>query len=300
MPLPDSFFTASPGWSWLVIFYFFLGGIAGGSYFLAALLTTFGSPAGRQLARIGYYVAFPAALLCAPLLILDLTRPERFWHMLLQSQTGWPSLKYWSPMSIGAWALLIFSAFAFVSFVDAVVESNRLPWRLFPIIPQGRIRQVFATVGGLSGFFLASYTGVLLSVTNRPIWADSNLIGLLFLSSAGSTSAALLILLGRKYLASAAADSLRWMHRMDNWVMLLELAVLAIFIISLGTVARVYLSLWGTALALGVVLLGNLIPLVLHWRPRLFGSASIPAASLLALTGGLILRVVIVFSAQSI
>src|SRR5207253_8092479 len=39
-------------------------------------------------------------------------------------------------------------------------------------------------------------TGVLLAVTNRPIWADTTLLGLTFLISAASTSAALLILLG--------------------------------------------------------------------------------------------------------
>jgi len=34
------------------------------------------------------------------LLIVDLPRPLRFWHMLLQSQTLVPMLKWWSPMSI--------------------------------------------------------------------------------------------------------------------------------------------------------------------------------------------------------
>ena len=62
----DTFVTASPEWGWLVILYFFFGGIAGGSYALAALIHLFGAPEDRPLARIGYYVAFPAVLLCAP------------------------------------------------------------------------------------------------------------------------------------------------------------------------------------------------------------------------------------------
>ncbi|TMC51658.1 MAG: polysulfide reductase, partial [Chloroflexi bacterium] len=114
MPPSDTFFTTPPNWSWLVILYFFLGGIAGGSYFIAALLDLFGDVGDRPLARLGYYVTFPLVLVCALLLIGDLTRPEAFWHMLLQSQRlPLPIFKYWSPMSIGSWALLIFGAFAF-------------------------------------------------------------------------------------------------------------------------------------------------------------------------------------------
>src|SRR5438067_13591582 len=69
-PVPsDTLFTQAPEWSWLVILYFFCGGIAGGSYFIAALIDLFGSDLDRPLARLGYYVAFPAVVLCGPLLI---------------------------------------------------------------------------------------------------------------------------------------------------------------------------------------------------------------------------------------
>ena len=52
-----------------------------------------------------------------------------------------------------------------------------------------------AVLGSIFGLFIAGYTGVLLAVTNRPIWADSTLLGLLFLVSGASTGAAALILL---------------------------------------------------------------------------------------------------------
>ena len=87
MSMPsDTFVTASPEWGWLVIFYFFFGGIAGGSLRHRRLDPPVRRPGGPPLARIGYYVSFPAVLLCAPLLIVDLTRPERFWHMMIQSE----------------------------------------------------------------------------------------------------------------------------------------------------------------------------------------------------------------------
>ena len=48
-----------PDWGWLIVFYFFFGGLAGGCYFLAALIDLFGRPEDRPLARLGYYIAFP-------------------------------------------------------------------------------------------------------------------------------------------------------------------------------------------------------------------------------------------------
>ena len=34
----DTYFTVPPDWTWYIIPYFFIGGIAGGSYFIAVLL----------------------------------------------------------------------------------------------------------------------------------------------------------------------------------------------------------------------------------------------------------------------
>ncbi|MBX6341016.1 MAG: polysulfide reductase NrfD, partial [Thermomicrobiaceae bacterium] len=178
--MPDTFFTRPPHWEWLVILYFFVGGLAGGSYFLAALVDLFGRPADRPIARLGYYIAFPAVVLGGLLLTVDLGRPLRFWHMLIQSKTGFPAFKWWSPMSIGSWALLLFGLFAFLAFVGSLAEAGFLP-RGLAVLRAGPLGVVVQVVGGLLGFFVASYTGVLLSVTNRPLWADTTLLGLLFL-----------------------------------------------------------------------------------------------------------------------
>jgi len=290
--MSDTFLTAAPEWSWLVVLYFYFGGIAGGSYFIAALIDLFGDEADRPLARLGYLIAFPAVLLCGPLLIVDLKRPERFWHMLLQSERLLPMFKLWSPMSVGSWALTLFGAFAFLSFLGAI-------WRPFAFARRDPLRKLITLVGGALGFFLASYTGVLLSVTNRPIWADTNLLGLLFLASGASTGAALMLLLAERRRA-VGSDSLHRLSTFDNWAMVVELVALAALVASLGAVARVWLSAWGLALVVGVVLLGILIPLLLHWRPRLLGRASLPAAAVLALVGGFVLRAVVVLSSEAL
>jgi formate-dependent nitrite reductase membrane component NrfD len=298
--MPSStYFTAAPEWGWLITLYFFFGGLAGGCYFLAVLIDLFGRPEDRPLARLGYYVAFPCVIISGILLTVDLTRPLRFWHMLLQSNTFLPMLKYWSPMSLGAWALLIFGFFSFLSFLAALVDDGRWSWSGGRgLRPPGRLGVVLAVIGGLFGFFIAGYTGVLLAVTNRPIWSDTPLLGMLFIVSAASISAALMILLARG--SGWTMPGIAALHRLDAWVIVLEFLVLIAVVISLGPVARAWLNAWGLLLFFGVIILGMLIPLTLYWRKGWFGERHMTTAAVLVLVGGFLLRMVIVMSSEAL
>jgi protein NrfD len=298
VPPSDTFFSASPEWGWLVALYFFVGGLAGGSYFIAMFIDLFGRPADRALARIGYYISFPCIVLSGILLTLDLKRPERFWHMLIESNTFRPMFKYWSPMSIGSWALTIFGLFSLIKFLSALSEDGKINWpqanRWRPPHPLGT---TLAVVGGLLGFYVAGYTGVLLAVTNRPIWSDTPLLGMLFIVSAASISASLILLLAER--SRLTMPGVRALHQMDGWVVLLELIILIALMISLGQVFRAWLNLWGVLLFL-VIVLGLLVPLALFWRRDLLGARNLIGTAALVLLGGFLLRVVIVFSAQGV
>jgi protein NrfD len=297
--LSSTFFSAPPDWGWLIVFYFFFGGLAGGSYFLAILMDLFARPEDRSLARLGYYISFPCILISGMLLTLDLGRPERFWHMLIQSNTYQPIFKPWSPMSVGSWALLVFAIFSFLSLLSALVEAGRIQWPAARFLrPPGLFGSMVAGIGGLFGFYVAGYTGVLLAVTNRPIWSDTPLLGMLFVISAASISAALMILLARK--SAPITPGLDALHRLDNWVVALELLVLIAVMISLGPVFRVWLNGWGLLLFFGVIVLGMLLPLALYWRRQWFGKFNLIATAAAVLAGGFILRLVIVFSAQGV
>ena len=294
----STYFTVSPEWGWLITLYFFFGGLAGGTYFLAALIDFFGQPEDRPLARLGYYISFPCVVMSGFLLVIDLHRPWRFWHMLIKSNTFQPMFKYWSPMSTGSWALLIFGIFSFLSFLGALAESDRLRWSAAGRLrPPGVIATVLAMVGGLCGFYVAGYTGVLLAVTNRPIWSDTPLLGMLFIVSAASTSAALMALLAQR--AGWTMPGLASLHSMDIYVLGLELIVLISVVVSLGPVWRAWLNLWGLLLG-AVIVFGMLCPLVLNWRKDWLGDFNVAATAALALVGGFLLRIVIVFSSEGI
>ena len=235
-------------------------------------------------------------MLSGLLLTVDLTRPERFWHMLIQSHTFRPMLKLYSPMSLGSWALLAFGGFSLLALLASLAEGGRLRWRwLVRFRPPAPLGSLVAVVGGLLAFFVAGYTGVLLAVTNRPIWSDTTLLGVNFLVSAASTSAALLILLAHRRYRSPGLAAL---ERFDTMVLALELIAIAALVVSLGSVARVWLSVWGLGLLLMVVV-GIVLPLAMQWRALGIGRPTAVAA-LLVLFGGLVFRVVIVLSSDAI
>jgi formate-dependent nitrite reductase membrane component NrfD len=295
----STWFSASPEWGWLVVLYLFLGSLAGGCYFLAALIDLVGRAEDRPLARLGYYATFTCLVIGGILLMFDLTRPERFWHLLLQSHTFRPMFKYWSPMSIGSWALVTFGVFAFISFLGVLAEDGLLSWRAArDVRPPGLLARVIAVIGGLLGLYVAGYTGVLLAVTNRPIWSDTPLLGMLFVVSAASMSAAFMILLARR--SARTAPGIFALHRIDAWVLALELLVLIALVISLGPVARAWLNAWGLLLFFGVIVAGVLAPLALYWRRDWLGERNMTTAAALVLAGGFILRLVIVFSAEGV
>ena len=295
--------VAAPEWGWWIILYFYFGGIAAGAYFIGTLIDLVGVERDRPIAKLAYYLAAPLVAICGLLLVIDLTRPERFWHMLIQSNTGLPMFKYWSPMSVGAWALLFFGLFTGASFVGALSEDGRFGLqrfsRLARYLHQGPVGTIFQVIGCLFGFFIASYTGALLTANNQPFWSDRPLIGALFLASAASTGiAALLLIMSLR--RGIPYDSVANLERTDRWVMLLELLLLIAFVVSLGSLAPAFVgSIYGILLIAVTLALGVIVPLVLSWRTPL-GSGNTLVAAVLVLIGGLVLRYAIVMAGQNI
>lgn len=296
--MPDTFFTTPPDWTWWIVPYFFIGGISGGALALGGMLHLVGREADRPIIRLAYYVAFIGAVISGFLLVVDLHRPMRFWHMLLQSETLRPIFKWYSPMSFGSWTLLLFSLVALLLALGALHEGGRMRRSWLEPLSRGLLANLLAISGILLGFFLAGYTGVLVSVTNRPVWADSNWVGMLFLFSGASTAAAFLMLVGGW--RGMAATTRERLSKFDDAALILELIVLVIFVVSLGAVARVFLGMWGVVLVLGVLIGGILLPLAMSRGKLVRVSRPHVAAASLVLLGGFLLRVVVLLASESV
>jgi formate-dependent nitrite reductase membrane component NrfD len=172
-------------WIWEIMLYFFLGGLAGGSYLASTLAHLFGSKEDAGLIRAGRYVSLVGIVISPILLIKDLGRPERFHHMLRV-------LKLRSPMSLGTWGLTTFGLLCGLTAGYQMAMDGLFDWfpglsRMMKALPV----KLIESVGSVFGLFVASYTGVLLSSTAVPIWARArHLLGPLFLTSGLSTALA--------------------------------------------------------------------------------------------------------------
>jgi formate-dependent nitrite reductase membrane component NrfD len=140
-----------PVWKPEVAYYFFTGGIAGGSAVLHGLAKLVGN---ERLARSTLYIGTVAELVSAPLLISDLGRPERFLNMMRV-------FKVTSPMSVGSWILFLSGG---TSTTAATLERLRL---------RGPLQGLAAGVWFLTGPPLATYTGALLANTAIPVWSEA-------------------------------------------------------------------------------------------------------------------------------
>jgi formate-dependent nitrite reductase membrane component NrfD len=269
-----------------IVWYFFLGGIAGGSYFTAAIADNFGGRRDREIARIGYLIALPLTMACGVLLILDLGTPSRFMNMIR-------NFMFWNPMSIGAWAVGAFGAFSLVCALLSFGDSEE----------KAALRRNVAKVGSWFGFFLAAYTGVLLSNTAQPIWSEARLMGALFLASGASTGLASIAVVSY-FRGANLGESWSKLKKADSFAMAVELVLLFALVLMLGPAAdpitkgRFALPFWG-----GLVALGLVIPLALTFVKAGAGKERTPGgmlaiASVLVLIGGFLLRYVIVMAGQ--
>src|SRR6266545_7041321 len=256
-------FVRPPEWTWYIVPYFFLAGLAGGCYAIATLFRLWGERQDEDAARLGYYVAFPVFLLCPILLTLDLGQPQRFWHMLVNTTPGGEGLnfKWWSPMSLGSWALVVFGLFATVSFLEVLVRDRVVRLGLTDWIVRlldGAPGRVWNAVGALLGTFVAGYTGVLLAVSNQPVWSDTWTLGGLFLASGLCGSVALLTLCLRWRPAAQASSSVLLLC--ERLFSLLELALIVLFALTLipdGTLGDAFGLPW---ILLWLVAFAGLVP----------------------------------------
>jgi len=274
-----------PVWTWEVPAYFWLGGMGAGAFVTASLAQATGSADDRRAGADGFYLAAAALVPCAPLLIGDLGRPERFHHMLR-------IFKPHSPMNLGAWTLTAFTPLAFARAASQAADTGVLhgPLRaLARLVP----RRLTELAGSLLGLTLAGYSGVLLGATNVPLWAKSKLLGGVFMASALSSGSAAVTLQAARRGAHEA--TLRRLATIESAASLGEMAIITGYLVQSGKAARpLTTGRFAAPFWLGAVGIGALLPLLLHrvatgQRGRRLRSLS-AAAAVCTMAGSLALR----------
>jgi len=292
-------------WHWPISLYLFLGGLAAGILFFAALFYLMGKdkeyPTAVKVATVIPPIALSIGLLA---LVYDLTHKLYTWQLYM-------TFRIESPMSWGAWVLLIVTPLSFLwtfSYYREVYPNLERKLKVFQkfkflnavekFVQENRIYMAYALIP--LTLVLGVYTGILLSAFNaRPLWNNA-ILGPLFLVSGLSTGAAAIILL------SKSVKERHMFGKIDLALIIIELALIVHMI--MGFYAGSQVQLEAVQLLVGgeftlmffgfVVLLGLIIPAILELIELIGYKVPVVVPALLVILGGLIFRFVMVEAGQ--
>ena len=202
-------------YGWLIVSYFFVGGLAGAAQLIAQLADLAGGRQDRDVVRWGRYLALLGAVTSPFLLIKDLHTPSRWYNMLRIFRPT-------SPMSIGSWTLLGFGTYSGLAAVGQLADD----------LSRGgagrRLGRAFGLPAALFGMLMAVYTGVLLSATSTPLWAVAyrHLPALFGATAAASATAALSLVV------AAAGAPLAALRRLDRLAVIAGGAQLVLMLVT--------------------------------------------------------------------
>ena len=286
-------------WHWHIPVYLFLGGLAAGILFFAALYTILGKEKEMPTAVKWAPFVVPVALVLGLMaLFFDLKHQMYFWRL-------YTTVRIESPMSWGAWVLMFITPLSMLWAASYIKEA--IPtwnWK-FKILDQimdlvEQYRKALAWIMLALAIILGIYTGILLSAFNaRPLW-NTSLLGPLFLVSGMSTGAAVIMWMSKDHMER------RVMSMIDLVLIILEL----FFIIHLfmGFLASTAVQIEAAELFLGgqftvsfwvfVVILGLIVPAILEALELMGKKIPVAIPALLILFGGLMFRIIMVEAGQ--
>ncbi len=286
-------------WGWEIPVYLFLGGMVAGMMLISGYFLFSGRY--KETNCSCYYLPIMSFVLLSLgmfALFLDLEHKLYVWRLYTTFQIT-------SPMSWGSWILILVYP---ILFANMLMRPHRLLLEKIPKVKEWHEYLhskplLIKNLGVVSMFFGAAiglYTGVLLSSLGaRPLWSSS-ILWMLFLVSGLSGAAAFVHVIAknvyeRELLAKA-----------DNGFLILELFIIAVFLIGLSSNSDVHakavdLLLTGKFAAVFwvfVILMGIVIPLFIQLLAVNHKIRHTPLAPLMVIIGGLILRFVIVAAGQ--
>jgi len=286
-------------WHWHIPLYLFLGGLAAGILFFAALYTILKKeneyPTAVKLAPFITPFLLIIGLLA---LFLDLNHKPYFWRL-------YTTIRFESPMSWGAWTLMVVTPISFIWCALNIKEIfPRWHWK-FKIFYDldSFFRKHMLTMAWILLIFsliLGVYTGILFSAFNaRPLW-NTSILGPLFLASGLSTGAAAIVLLSKSH---------RERHtfaRID--LMLIGIEMFLIVHMFMGFLASTQVHIEAAQLFLGgpyttpfwlfVFTLGLAVPALLEALELRGYKMPYWIAPTLVLIGGIIFRFIIAYAGQ--
>lgn len=273
-------------WGVLIAMYLFLGGL-GAMTFCISFYYWFKGVTEKLVFR-GAIASLVAVVIGMLALIGDLERPWMFYYVFLS-----PKINVTSWIFIGSVLLAVFTLCAFVFALGL----------RFVKLSRGFMKTI-GTIGFVTGIGVSAYTGILIGIVfNVPFW-NAPALPLIFMISALSTGLSTLILLIIEMKDEIIETISHELAKADGYVMILELIVLAIFLLirsygPIGAIESVKMILFGDLAVYfvgGVLLMGLAIPIMLTFGYKLRGGKAKHVtfvSALFVLIGGAMLRYVV-------
>jgi formate-dependent nitrite reductase membrane component NrfD len=266
-------------YNWMIVVYFFLGGLAAGSFLLGFILK-YWTRACKDLGKILSIVSPFILGLGMLFLLFELGKPFRFYYLFLN----------FVPTSAVSWGGYILNILIILAFLQA--------WFLYK--DNDKIAALFGYLGIPFSLAAAGYTGIILAqMPGRPLW-NFAFTPALFAVGAVISAIALAILLG-----IALGLNFDKLGRYLAAFIVLEVALVALELIVIGTGAEasflpVLLSgpfafwFWGIE-----IILGALVPVYILLNPKLSKKLNWQAiAAALVLVGIFAMRYIVVIGGQ--
>jgi protein NrfD len=310
-------------WHWQIPLYLFLGGLAAGVLFFAALYTIRNESEKYPTAvKIAPIIAPIALVLGLFALFLDLKHKMFFWRL-------YTVIRLESPMGWGAWVLMIITPLSFIwvaAYLKEIFPKINLTqkfigwiyrlaikenagevnweWRFKWVATFEKFviskRKEFAWVIMFYAIILGVYTGILLSAFNaRPLW-NTAILGPLFLVSGLSTGAASIMWLSKN------KQEQKLFSRIDIMLIVIELFFIVHLFMGFMAGPQVQVDaaamFWGgqftVYFGLFVVILGLIMPAIFELMELRGIHVHVAIPVTLILFGGLIFRFVMVEAGQ--
>ncbi len=286
-------------WGWEISVYLFIGGLVAGIMIITGYFIFKGKYLDKNcVCRVLPLLGMILLSLGMFALFLDLEHKLYTWRLYL-------TFKIASPMSWGAWILVVVYPAKITSFFVNVSEyfSKRFQWmnRMSEKLQEHKyLIKTIGVVNMLLGGFLGIYTGVLLSALGaRPLW-NSSMLWMLFVISGLSSAAAFV------HLVAKNIDERELLAKADNGFLIIEIFVISLYLIGMITSTKVHIQsamlllngIFSPAFWVFVIGLGIVIPLTIQLLAVNHKIKHTPIAPILVITGGLILRFIIVEAGQ--
>lgn len=286
-------------WHWHIPTYLFLGGLAAGILFFAALFTILKKEDKYPTAvKIAPHIVPYLLILGLTALFFDLKHKAYFWRL-------YTTIRLESPMSWGAWVLMFITPLSFIW--SAIHIKNIFPkwdWKIQVLtdleayFAKNKITLAWTIL--ILSVILGIYTGILFSAFNaRPLW-NTSILGPLFLVSGLSTGAAAILLMAK------TPDEKKQFAKID--LMLIGIELFLIVHMFMGFLASTQVQIDAAKLFLGgpytavfwifVVGFGMLLPALLEILELRKYKIPVIIPTILVLFGGIMLRFILANAGQ--